>query len=388
MRANSPLRSLLLITTLLLFASAAVAHEPDYTTTFNQDGCSFSSTGNNPYFPLWPGHTLVLEGEEDDDGELVEISATITVLAETELVDGVLTRVVEERELEDGELVEISRNFFAHCRETGDVWYFGEDVDDYEDGEVVGHEGAWRAGVNGAKAGIQMPGTPLVGARYFEEVAPGVALDRGEILSLDEEVDVPAGSFEGVVLILDTDALDPESEGEKYYAPGVGNVIDEELELVDFTPAPCQPDATTHCLANGRFMVQVEWDSGPDDDGDDSDGEGDDGEGDDGEDDDEGDDGEDDDEGEPVGPGMAILASDTSGEFWFFNPNNTELLVKVIDACDNPDFNSFWVFAAGLTDVEVELTVTDTATNAVWEYENEVGTPFPPVFDTQAFPCP
>ena len=64
---------------------------------------------------------------------------------DTELVDGVLTREVVEREKEDGELVEISYNYFAHCRETGDVWYFGEDVDDYEGGVIVGHGGAWRA---------------------------------------------------------------------------------------------------------------------------------------------------------------------------------------------------------------------------------------------------
>ena len=135
-----------------------------------------------------------LEGEElDDDDELVEIAATITILRETEMVDGVLTRVVEERETEDGELVEISRNFMAVCRETGDLWYFGEDVDDYDDGMIVGHDGAWRAGVDGARPGVLIPGSPLIGARYFQEVAPGVALDRAEVSALDAMLTVPAG---------------------------------------------------------------------------------------------------------------------------------------------------------------------------------------------------
>ncbi|MCG8462866.1 MAG: hypothetical protein MI919_41805, partial [Holophagales bacterium] len=214
--------------------------EDDFTTDFDRERCNFTTTGSNPYFPLWPGYSLALEGlEEDDEGEMVAISAVLTVLEDTELVDGVLTRVFEERESEDGELVEISRNFLAICRETGDVWYFGEDVDDYEDGEIVGHDGAWRAGADGASPGILMPGTPLLGARFFEEIAPGVAEDRGEIVGMGEEVTVPWGTFEDTLLVEDTDPLNPEEGGdEKVYAAGVGQIVDEELELVDVTLPP------------------------------------------------------------------------------------------------------------------------------------------------------
>ena len=119
----------------LLCASAALAQE--FTSDFDRDGCTFSTTGNNPFYPLLPGHQTILEGvEEDDEGEDVTISHRITVTDDTQLIDGVLTRVVEEYEQEDGELVEISYNFIAYCRETGDVWYFGEDVEDYEDGRA------------------------------------------------------------------------------------------------------------------------------------------------------------------------------------------------------------------------------------------------------------
>lgn len=340
----------------LLLPGLAAAHDPDYTQGFDRERCTFATAGSNPYFPLWPGYALELEGEEEDDeGELVEIANTITVLSDTEIVDGVRTRVVEERETEDGELVEVSRNFFVICRETGDVWYFGEDVDDYEDGEVVGHGGAWRAGVGGAEPGILIPGTPLIGARHFQELAPGVALDLAEIASLDEELTVPFGTFDDLLFVVEGSALEPDSTSEKWYAHGIGLVKDDELELVEVVPPPCQPDATTLCLNDGRFRVEVEW---TDFDGN-------------------------------QGVGHVVLPGDDSGEFWFFSRNNTELLVKVLNACNDPAFNTFWVFAAGLTNVGVTLTVTDTAVPGEAIYVNDLGSPFQPVLDTAAFAtCP
>jgi hypothetical protein len=340
---------------LALLAGTAAAHDPDFTSDFDRERCTFTTVASNPYFLLWPGYALHLVGlEEDDEEELVELSVWITVLDDTEMVDGVRTRVVEEREEEDGELVEVSRNFFASCRETGDVWYFGEDVDDYEDGEIVSHEGGWRAGVGGAEPGIVMPGTPLIGARHFQEMAPGVAEDLGEVASLDDSLTVPFGTFENLLMVEEGSALDPDDESEKWYAHGLGLIKDEEAELVEIVLPSCVPDATTLCLSDGRFRVEVEWN-----------------------------------DGDTSGPGMTVLPSDDSGEFWFFNPNNTELLVKVIDACDVPELETFWVFAAGLTDVEVELTVTDTAAMETRIYGNPAGTPFTPVVDTAAFAtCP
>jgi hypothetical protein len=82
---------------------------------------------------------------------------TATVLDETRVVAGVETRVIEERELAKGKLVEVSRNYFAIHKPTRNALYFGEEVDMYEDGKVVGHGGSWLAGVDGAKAGLIMP---------------------------------------------------------------------------------------------------------------------------------------------------------------------------------------------------------------------------------------
>ncbi|MGE0641268.1 MAG: hypothetical protein AB7G12_02820 [Thermoanaerobaculia bacterium] len=348
---------LALWTGLLFLVAPLAAHDPDYTGNFDRSRCSFTSTGSNPFFPLWPGQSVLLEGEEDDDGELVTVTNRIVVTNETEVVDGVVTRVVTEHEEEDDELVEESRNFFALCRETGDVWYFGEDVDIYEDGEIVSHDGAWRAGVDGAKPGMFIPGTPLLGSRFQQEFAPGVAEDLSEIVGVEGVANVPAGEFTGVLTVLDTNALAPSGPADlKVYAPGVGNIVDEVMEMVEFTPAPCTPDETTHCLQGGRFRVTVDWH----------------------------------DFAGGSGDGHAILPSDQSGEFWFFGAGNTELLVKVIDACDEPGLQGYWVFAAGLTNVEVSIVVVDTHTGGFEHtYTNPLGTDFAPVLDTTTFQtCP
>lgn len=102
--------------------------------------------------------------------------------------------MVEENESESGKTIEISRNFFAFRRKTGVVYYFGEEVDIYKNVNIVKHEGAWLAeGKN--KAGLAMPGLALLGARYYQELAPGIAMDRAEIVSLTETRQTLAGTF-------------------------------------------------------------------------------------------------------------------------------------------------------------------------------------------------
>jgi hypothetical protein len=186
----------------------------------------FASVGRNSYFILEPGYRLRLEG---DGVELV-----ISVLNETKMVDGVETRVVEERESEDGELTEIARNYFAIDRRTNDVYYFGEDVDFYKDGKVTGHEGTWYSGVDGAKFGLAMPAQITLGAQYYQEVAPEVALDRAKNISVTETVKTPAGEFKDVLKVEETNPLEKNAREFKYYAPGVGLIQDAELKLVAY----------------------------------------------------------------------------------------------------------------------------------------------------------
>ena len=143
------------------------------------------STGRNPYVILEPGYFLVLEGGG--------AHLTITVLSETKKVDGVETRVIEEREAKGGKLVEVSRNYFAISKRTNDVFYFGEDVDMYKDDKVVSHAGSWLSGVEGARFGLMMPGQVSLNAKYYQEIAPNVAMDRAKIISMSETVKTQIG---------------------------------------------------------------------------------------------------------------------------------------------------------------------------------------------------
>ena len=203
----------------------------EFQDTFNLENCDFDSRGSNTYFILEPGHQSVLEGQED--GEVIDL--VITVLNETKVVDGTETRIVEERESENGELVEISRNYFAVCEPANDVFYFGEDVDDYEDGEIVSHEGAWLAGANGSKAGMIMPGKVEVGLKYYQEIAQGVAEDRAEIIAVNDTLDTPAGNFQNVLKTEETNPLEPDEKEFKFYAPGIGLIQEEAIKLVNYT---------------------------------------------------------------------------------------------------------------------------------------------------------
>jgi hypothetical protein len=131
-------------------------------------------------------------------------------------------------------LVEVSRNYFAICKETGAVCYFGEDVDMYKDGKVTDHGGSWLSGVKGAKYGVMMPGKPAKGQKYYQENAVGVAQDRSEILTVHGKLATKAGKFKDCVKTLETTPLESDNKEYKVYAPGVGLVKDSELVLVRY----------------------------------------------------------------------------------------------------------------------------------------------------------
>ena len=193
---------------------------------FDLASCKMQTSGRGAYFVLEPGYQLVLE---DGDTKM-----HLTILDETRQVDGVMTRVVEEREWKNGKLHEVTKNYLAMCEQTKDVYYFGEDVDYYENGKVVRHDGTWLAGTKGSKPGLIMPGAPKVGMKYYQEVAPGVAMDRAEIVSLTESCKTPAGTFKNCMKVKEGTALDPKVSEYKYHAPEIGLVRDEDLQLVKY----------------------------------------------------------------------------------------------------------------------------------------------------------
>lgn len=217
------------IVAMLLAGAAALAAQPakDFQSVFAVEKKNLGIKGANPYFPLTPGYQLSYAHGKDTD--------TLTVLNETKMIDGVETRVVEDRELKNGRLIELTRDYYAIDAATNDVYYMGEDVDVYKNGKVVGHEGAWLSGVNGAKFGLMMPGTPKAAQKFYQELAPKVGQDRAEILSVDEKITTPAGTFEKCVHVVETSALEKGLHDHKWYAPGVGQVRDAEMLLVKYT---------------------------------------------------------------------------------------------------------------------------------------------------------
>lgn len=216
------------------------------------DSCVGSNC--NAYLPLEIGRVWTLDNSGCDDCDEPE-AVQITVRVDTRMVDGISTRVYEEREFVDGELAEVSWNFLTQCGLTQDVIYWGEEVCVAEDSDgaldeepfpydldceaegLVPGGGAWIAeGEN--QPGILFPGTFLIGARYFQELADN-ALDWAENVEQGISVDDPAnGEFEDCVLVLDRNFLeDPKGKeaDEKVYCPEIGLVQDEELELTSCT---------------------------------------------------------------------------------------------------------------------------------------------------------
>ncbi len=226
------MKKILILATVLVpsLTFAQEAKDDGWTDSFPIDSYTMVSKGQNRYWSIKPGRYVVLGDIGPSGSEFVVIS----VLDETEMVDNIETRVIEEREYKNGKLAEVSRNFFAMAKETKDIFYFGEDVDDYENGNIIGHSGEWRAGVDGARAGLYMPSDPVVGMRYYMEFHPGGAMDRAEIFETNATVETPAGTFKQTLIITESSPLEPGDESYKRYAPGVGMIFDDGLELYKY----------------------------------------------------------------------------------------------------------------------------------------------------------
>ena len=193
---------------------------------------------DNPYMPLVPGSRWIYEGDSDGRPERIEVVVT----DQRRAIDGIVATVVRDSVYIDDELVEDTYDWFAQDRH-GNVWYLGEDSNDYEDGVNVSREGSWEHGTDGAQGGIVMLAEPTDGEAYRQEFLPGEAEDLGEVLRTGESVSTPVGDHEDVVVTEDWNPLEPEVIENKWYAPGIGKVREEHVrggtgtvELVAFTP--------------------------------------------------------------------------------------------------------------------------------------------------------
>ena len=196
-------------------------------------GAAFIDKIDNPYLPLEPGTTYTYRAS---DGERTVVEVT----NQTKQIIGVTTRVVRDTVSDGGGvLVEDTLDWFAQDQ-AGNVWYFGEDVKNYENGVLVDTEGSWEAGVAGAEPGIAMQGRLRPGQKYAQECAPGVAEDKAQVLRLGQSLAVPYGSFDNVLVTKEWNSLDPKPVEHKFYAPCVGLIRelevrggDEETVLID-----------------------------------------------------------------------------------------------------------------------------------------------------------
>jgi hypothetical protein len=188
------------------------------------EAARLSPVVDNPFIAFSTVRRAIFEGEEIDPetGDPIQVRVESVVRATTTEIAGIEVTIVDVSDFEDGELVEKTQDFYAQ-HESGDVYYVGEEVDDIEDGEVVGHEGQWQAGKDGARAGVFMPADPQVGDEFEQERAPGVAEDRSKVVEVGLTVTVPAGTFDDCIQTEDFAPIEKTTQS-KFYCRGVGLV--------------------------------------------------------------------------------------------------------------------------------------------------------------------
>ena len=192
----------------------------------------FSTRIDNPWFPLAPGTVYVYTGSEGGK----RTRDVVTVTNRTITIEGVRCRVVRDLVYTNGRLTEPTSDYYAQDR-AGNVWYFGEDTAELDqNGHVKTREGTWRAGVNGARGGILMPGHPVLGRAYRQEFLKGHAEDFARAIAVFRTVTGPPG--QSALLTEEWSPLEPGVLDHKMYVRGVGDVLertvkggDEQLEL-------------------------------------------------------------------------------------------------------------------------------------------------------------
>ena len=244
MRASAPLLALAAVVLLALAACGSeepAGQSPTGSGSTQAAEAPVLPQGDEPFELDWPmahGSSWVYR-ETDRKGDAQKVVVTVTDKEKTIL--GIPATVVHDVVSEDGKVIEDTFDWYAQDR-WGNVWYLGEDTTEYEDGKAS-TAGSWEAGVDGAQAGVLLPGQPEVGLAYRQEYYEGEAEDAGEILSLDEQVEVPFGSFDGVLMTKDSTPLEPQLVEHKFYAKGTGPVLavtvsggSDREELLRFQP--------------------------------------------------------------------------------------------------------------------------------------------------------
>lgn len=174
----------------------------------------------HPYFPLRPGSRWVYRGVGSEAGQRI----VVTVLHRTKRILGIRATVVRDIVTEDGVVIERTHDWYAQDR-GGRVWYLGEATTAYDDGESS-TEGSWRAGRDCARAGVVMFSRGRIHRTYRQEYLRGEAEDLGMLLDRRGRVGLPLGHYRRVWITRDTTPLEPRLHELKFYAPGVGMVLE------------------------------------------------------------------------------------------------------------------------------------------------------------------
>jgi hypothetical protein len=186
------------------------------------DPADFTTEIDNPWWPMKPGSRWVYR-ETDTEGANQKVVVTVTNRTKT-IANGVEARVVHDVVTEDGKFVEVTDDWYAQDQD-GSIWYLGEDTTEYENGKPVSTSGSFEAGVDGAEPGIIIPAQPEPGMSYRQEYYAGEAEDRGTIVALDTQAEVPAGHYEPTLMTRDENPLEPKVLEFKFFARGVGPVL-------------------------------------------------------------------------------------------------------------------------------------------------------------------
>ena len=219
----------------------AVNELPQGSEPVELDPKDFSIEIDNPYWPMSPGNRWVYR-ETDTKGALENVVVEVTDATKL-IANGIEARVIRDTVSEDGVPVEITEDWYAQDS-SGNIWYLGEYVTNYDHGKVVDHKGSFEAGVDGAQAGIAMPANPKPGLTYRQEYYQGEAEDMAAVITVGEEhVQVPFGYFtDGILMTRDLVPTEPKVQELKFYAPGVGPLLSVHTdgnggraELISFT---------------------------------------------------------------------------------------------------------------------------------------------------------
>ena len=184
------------------------------------DPVNFVRNVTNPFMPLVPGTSYIYQVQTDEGNETTEINVTTDSI----IIIGVnCIAVTDILKNDKGEVIENTTDWFAQDK-AGNVWYFGEDTKELENGKVTSTAGTWKAGVNDAQPGILIPATPVLGIPYRQEYLFNEAEDMGKVISTSETVSVPFGTFTNCIMTEEWSPIEPDVVEHKYYAQGIGNI--------------------------------------------------------------------------------------------------------------------------------------------------------------------